>query len=394
MEWMININKLTPEQRFFFETEFDVTNRNKSNHWVQGPVGSGKTVVLVHTINKVFANNPNTNACIVVFTYALIDLLKTGLSDELKSKIPIFTYPNFRNHYTSYDIIFVDEVQDISSDVLTLLRTRSNQLIIAGDSVQSIYDEGCSPYQISQLTDTKPYQLKTIHRLTNKIIQIASKYLEQPDLLLSAPRGRLANIDVVKYVAKNIDEEVRYVYSKAKEFAQQGYSTAILLPKHIEITNFLDAVCLLEGIEKWNWPPVRRGRNDNTNAYNEFNYYTKERGVPIQYLGNKYGSLQSAYDDNIINVMTYHSSKGLDFQAVFLPFLSINLEIWRSDPIREKTLFFVALTRSRQSLFLSYSGFPHPFIEMIPEDLLMIDGRKDDSNSNDDELFNKDDLPF
>ena len=393
MEWMININKLTPEQRFFFETEFDATNKNKSNHWIQGPVGSGKTVILVHTINKVFANNPNTNACIVVFTYALIDLLKTGLSEELKSKIPIFTYPNFRNHYTSYDIIFVDEVQDISSDVLTLLRTRSNQLIIAGDSVQSIYDEGCPPYQISQLTETKPYQLKTVHRLTNKIIQIASKFLQSPDLLLNAPRGRLANIDVVKYIAKDFNEEVKYIYKKAKEFAQQGYSTAILLPMRNEIIKFFDTVCTIEGIEKQYWT-AWGNRNEHIQEYNHFNEYVKSKGLPIQYLGSDAGSLQHAYDDNIINVMTYHSSKGLDFQSVFLPFLSNELVIWRNDSLREKTLFYVALTRSRQNLFLSYSGFPHPFVELIPKDLLMVNGNTEESGNNDDLLFNRDDLPF
>ncbi|MBK9097517.1 MAG: hypothetical protein IPM14_05185 [bacterium] len=397
MEWMININKLIPEQRYFFENEFDATNGDRNNHWIQGPVGSGKTVVLVHTINKIFESNPRIKACIVVFTYALIDMLRTGLSEAIKSRIPIFTYPEFSRTTDNYDIIFVDEVQDIRADVLSHLRNYSNQLIVAGDSVQSIYDDGCPPYQISQLTNTKPYQLRTVHRLTNKIIQIASNFLDDPDLLLSAPRGRLANVDVVKYVSENISEEVRFVYSKAKEFAEQGYSTAILLPKHTEITKFLDEVCAIEEIDYYDWPAPHRGRNASQ-EYEGFNSYVSSMGFPIQYLGNSFGSLQRAYDENLINVMTYHSSKGLDFQAVFLPFLSDSLEIWRNDPLREKTLFFVALTRSRQNLFLSYSDDPHHLMLRIPAELLMLEGTDNDFGSGDDSeddfLYNKDDLPF
>lgn len=398
MEWMININRLTAEQRQFFEKEFSVNNRIKTNHWIQGPVGSGKTVVLVHTINKTFENNPRIRACIVVFTHALIDLLKTGLSDQIKSRIPIFTYPEFSRTINTYDIIFVDEVQDIKADVLSQLRAQSNQLIVAGDSAQSIYDDGCPPHLISELTRTKPYELKTVHRLTNKIIQIASIFLEDPDSLLSAPRGRLANVDVVKKEFEDISDEVKYVYSKAKEFAEQGYSTAILLPKHIEITKFLDKVCAIEEINPFEWPTVRRGGYSSPKEYEKFNEYVLSLGLPIQYLGNSFGSLQRAYDQNLINVMTYHSSKGLDFQAVFLPFLSDSLEIWRTDQSRERTLFFVALTRSRQNLFLTYSGYPHPLLEEIPEELLSSDESDFNVDLDDeldkDNLFNNEDLPF
>lgn len=398
MEWMININRLTAEQRRFFENEFNVNDRNKTNHWIQGPVGSGKTVVLVHTINKTFENNPRIRACIVVFTHALIDLLKTGLSDQIKSRIPIFTYWEFSRITNTYDIIFVDEVQDIKAEILLLLRSRSNQLIVAGDSAQSIYDDGCPPNLISKLTETKPYELKTVHRLTNKIIQIASIFLEDPDSLLSAPRGRLASVDVEKKEFEDISNEVKYVYSKAKEFAEQGYSTAILLPQHREITKFLDEVCAIEDIENYNWPTVRRRANTSPKDYEVFNDYVLSFGLPIQYLGNSFGSLQRSYDQNLINVMTYHSSKGLDFQAVFLPFLSDSLEIWRGDQSRERTLFFVALTRSRQNLFLTYSGYPHSLLEEIPEELLSSDGS--DFNFNPDDDFDEDnsseidDLPF
>jgi superfamily I DNA/RNA helicase len=48
-----------------------------------------------------------------------------------------------------------------------------------------------------------------------------------------------------------------------------------------------------------------------------------------------------------IIVMTYHSSKGLDFDNVFLPFLNNSLFI---SPYNEETLFMVAITRSKKNL--------------------------------------------
>jgi superfamily I DNA/RNA helicase len=86
----------------------------------------------------------------------------------------------------------------------------------------------------------------------------------------------------------------------------------------------------------------------------------------LQYLGSKYGSLKSAETSSQVFLMTYHSSKGLDFEAVFLPRLHESLEIWRDDNERAKTLFFVALTRSRRDLYLTYTGKPHRFVQKIP----------------------------
>jgi DNA helicase-2/ATP-dependent DNA helicase PcrA len=71
--------------------------------------------------------------------------------------------------------------------------------------------------------------------------------------------------------------------------------------------------------------------------------------------------------------MTYHSAKGLDFPFVFLPHLTrttgLNAFKGGSD-LEERRLFFVAATRARERLYLSYHGSPHRFIDEIPEELL------------------------
>ena len=51
-------------------------------------------------------------------------------------------------------------------------------------------------------------------------------------------------------------------------------------------------------------------------------------------------------------LMTYHSAKGIDFDKVFMPFKN---QVPDSMSEIEKTLLMVAMTRSRQDLYISYT---------------------------------------
>nr|WP_241879272.1 3'-5' exonuclease [Psychrobacter sp. PraFG1]UNK06018.1 hypothetical protein MN210_04805 [Psychrobacter sp. PraFG1] len=74
----------------------------------------------------------------------------------------------------------------------------------------------------------------------------------------------------------------------------------------------------------------------------------------------------------IVFIMTYHSSKGLDFDTVYVPQLTINKQIvlphvLEKSPGLHQRLLFVAVTRSRKDLFLTYSGkAPHKYITDLP----------------------------
>ena len=75
----------------------------------------------------------------------------------------------------------------------------------------------------------------------------------------------------------------------------------------------------------------------------------------------------------MVYLMTYHSAKGLDFANVFLPHLTegISLEPMKgASDEQERRIFFVAATRARERLYLSFHAEPHRFIEDIPADLL------------------------
>ena len=75
-----------------------------------------------------------------------------------------------------------------------------------------------------------------------------------------------------------------------------------------------------------------------------------------------------------VNLLTYHRSKGLEFDAVFLPrLLAGELPFKRgraeADPAEERRLLYVGITRARRSLFLSWpreaKSSPSPFLREL-----------------------------
>ena len=87
--------------------------------------------------------------------------------------------------------------------------------------------------------------------------------------------------------------------------------------------------------------------------------------------------------------MTVHASKGLEFKYVFVtgleaglfPHARSNERETPEDREEERRLFYVALTRAKEKLFLSYADYrtifgsrginiPSQFISDIPENLL------------------------
>ena len=93
--------------------------------------------------------------------------------------------------------------------------------------------------------------------------------------------------------------------------------------------------------------------------------------------------------------MTVHASKGLEFKFVFVtgledglfPHERQNESQSGEDREEERRLFYVALTRAKEKLFLSFANFrtifgsrninaPSEFISDIPADLLEKEGEK------------------
>jgi superfamily I DNA/RNA helicase len=98
----------------------------------------------------------------------------------------------------------------------------------------------------------------------------------------------------------------------------------------------------------------------------------------LQFLGSNNGSLPESDTKRLCYLMTYKSAKGLDFNSVFVPNLNDRMSFEDGKPLSlsrdewQRKFFFVALTRSRRDLFISYHGNPHPYIDEMPKDDILI----------------------
>lgn len=82
-----------------------------------------------------------------------------------------------------------------------------------------------------------------------------------------------------------------------------------------------------------------------------------------------------AYQPDAVTLTTLHGAKGLEFSTVFLTgvrkgLLPLEAPGRQTDAQEERRLFYVGMTRARDTLLLIHSGEPSPFLSDIPAELL------------------------
>ena len=357
MSWMIRADQLDNEQEHFVFEEV----KDKGNKWLQGFPGTGKSVLLIHLILDKIEEDPNIFICVVVFTNALKDMFSAAMKE---SGIPygnvyLTTYHQFIKENFKYEYIFCDEVQDLPQTVLEKMKARTKQLIVAGDANQSIYEE--DPYShekvikvsnLNNIINAKPYELETIHRLTKSIIKSVSFLLPEMNIESAKSSRKTEDTSIRLVKGESETQEIEYILDEAKKAIDNDESTVILLPSHKDIADFIEIVLSLNNQNIDEIPKNRWNKVD----YNKINSLFESNHINLQYLGNGYGDLYNANKSGKIIFMTYHSSKGLDFDNVFLPFISRDFENLYISVELKKTLFMVGMTRSKKNLYLTYAG--------------------------------------
>lgn len=373
MAWMIREDQLDPDQREFINVESQRT----GNIWVKGFAGSGKSVLLIHSLMNTLQREPNSKVVVLVFTHALKDMFEIGISElkpyyRINRNIPVKTYYDFvDNENVNYDYIFCDEVQDLPSKVLYAMNNRATKIIVAGDSNQSIYqsdpkwfEKVVEPSQIGEIISARSFPLNYIHRLTRSIISAVQSLLPGMNILSGRQDFTPVNVDIRLCEADDIKDEVKYVYQEAQKGVNVNEKSIILLPTHNSIITFFQTLLEVNGKLQWTFKPIgfdtNKPREKQRPDYEDLNRHLKSQNLKIQYVGNNQGSFSSAENNKDIIVMTYHSSKGLDFDNVFLPFLNNSLYI---SPYNADTLFMVAITRSKKNLYLTYNGYTHNLVD-------------------------------
>lgn len=370
---MVEINDLDAVQARAIENIID---NQDENHWVKGFAGSGKTIVLTHVLKRLATARPPVKVCFATFTHALKDLIESGLTETELNRIDISTFNGLGKMRNDYDLVVADEMQDIPSRVLPTLAKKSDILVIAADLDQSIYRSACSVSELNAaIKPAKEHQLREIHRINENVFEIATSVYTDAKVV-SQTTVRQDDEQARMYEGVSMRDEFVTMYEEAVRVSAKESPSAVLLPSKALLDKFISTIAIANSYT--GTPPSvkdseRPEIGEQADPFKEINAYLKKNKSPLQVFGGGSGSLYDSDTKKMVYLMTYHSAKGLDFANVFLPHLTedVSLEPMKgASDDQERRLFFVATTRARERLYLSYHDEPHRFLVEIPDYLL------------------------
>ncbi len=297
---------------------------------VKGCAGSGKSLIALHRVKQIQKKNVGT-FYFILFTNTLKQYMKDGIHELELDSSRVVNYDEWKVlPQKKADFIIVDEVQDFSEDIIMQFQSSAlKALSLFGDSAQQIYSfrlaKPLSMEDIASITSIPSNELSFNHRLPKKIARFAELISDSDDIL--ADRCRNEGNELPKILEfNNLIEQ---------------------LDKIIEIVNNrqLDDVGILFQLNK-----------DVKKAKEYFDF--KNFQVEAKFNNN----MDLDFSNQLPKLTTYHSSKGLQFESVFIP----DCENLFDD---NKNALYVAITRSYQSLFIMHSGALSKFFDNIPSNL-------------------------
>ena len=322
-----------------------VINKKTDNSYiVKGCAGSGKSILALWKAKQIQDEGKGT-FLYVVYTKSLKQYMNDGV---IQVGLPEKNVVNYDACFSwrkedngsfvrggwkmgNYDYIILDEAQDFSREDIELLKSKVNKaFLIYGDTAQQLYKfikekETVSMEDIQYFTKYPLEQLVFNHRLPKKIARLA-QYLN----------------------SENDDLEERCKKEGTKKPKILQYQT--IKAQYDEI------ISLIQNKNMGDVGILFRNNEEVKKAYN----YFKDHNMNVE---AKYGDFMNLdFNSDNPKLMTYHSSKGLQFEDVFLPECTVEGE-------EDRNPLYVAITRSYSSLYIMHSGNLSSFFDAVPNDV-------------------------
>ena len=309
-----------------------INKKTDKSYIVKGCAGSGKSILALWKAKQIQDENRGTYMYIV-FTKALMQYMADGIREVGISQRNVDYHWHWVNRAgcPSADYIIVDEAQDFSKEDIELFKSRAKKaLLLYGDSAQQLYTfiqdkKTVSMEDIQYFTKYPVEQLVFNHRLPKKVARVA-QYLnsESDELEERCTEEGTEKPKILEYPT-----------------LEKQYDTIIDLiqNKHMEDVGILF-----------------RQNDEVEEAYR----YFQEHGVNVEAKYGRFMDLDFTSDNP--KLMTYHSSKGLQFENVFLPDCTVEDD-------ENRNPLYVAVTRTYRSLYILHSGNLSSLFDDVPEDL-------------------------
>ncbi len=349
---------------------------------LKGPSGCGKTLILVHKALFLLCYNPAvTSILFVCFNITLVRYIKRMLAqkqvpmgengvsvmhfyelcdrvtgdkvdyegqDQDYYQIVLDDATENSKTYRKYDAILIDEGQDFSDDMFTvvmnLLNPATDILTIALDEKQNIYSRTRNWKELGIHARGRTHTIKYIYRSTNELTEFAACFAVDDEETPESGQPRQGSLfpgyfdyhgpnpAIEKY--KNLDELLSFIADEINHLVTEKQyplsEIAVLYTKRKVTAHEVDSL------------PAMIGR--------ALDY----RGVLYDWVSEDYRAKKS-YDvtTDSVTVSTIHSVKGFDYAAVFVVGLDfLDQGRWTAEQINR--LAYVAITRARFRLYTPY----------------------------------------
>ncbi|MCC5803786.1 3'-5' exonuclease [Rossellomorea vietnamensis] len=252
----------------------------------------------------------------------------------------------------TYDAILIDEGQDFESSwfelVSGLLNPETKSLLLVEDRAQSIYKRKRSYLQDMGLSFQGRSKVLSInYRNTAQVVKFAWDFYKTHSSLknkvvtrefegeIIAPQStRRKGIEPAIIKKGDFHQEARFVARQIKKLNEE---------KHVPFSEML----ILYRIKK----------SFSTSYIDILKRELQKEQIDYFWLTENSESKRSfEKDDNRVKISTIDSSKGLDFQAVFIVNVDNMPFALEEDVEREVSLLYIGMTRAKEYLCLSYSG--------------------------------------
>jgi len=263
--------------------------------------------------------------------------------DELPLKaLDFFATSSGRQWIAGIKWLFIDEFQDINDTQYNFIRTLHSlgaTITIVGDDAQNIYSwrGSCVDYILNfhaKFPDVADFQLSTNYRSTAAVVAVANSImryiptLDHKELMSPAPNTSQGDRPTVQYFARTSEER-----DWVCESACKADGTTVILSKFNSVLYAYEAALL-------------------------------KLGARVRFVEGQDAQPGTIY------LSTFHGSKGLEWDNVFL--VRMNDEVFPQQKdddavLQERRLFYVAVTRARKQLTLSYSRNPKSLSRLIRE---------------------------
>lgn len=341
-DWMIRESELDDDQVKVLMATLD------KSCIVSGCAGSGKSVLALIKAQRIQRERDNDYQ-IIVFTKALCRYMNEGR--KALGLTEQFTY-----HYDwqkkrsrpQSKYVIVDEIQDFSkAEIQEFIRATKANFFFFGDSAQSIYNgmkqnDGTIKetipvddirMMIPEARGAKTFSLYRNYRLPKPVARVVQSVGVDLDAYDEATYKSSEN-ELPRFLAYgNEDAQVAAISRIIKD--SELTDVAILLPHNDDVKRIYDKLTSLGG----NYELKYNDRKDFRNGQESLDFSTTNP-----------------------KVMTYHSAKGLQFEAVFIPIVE---KYPVADTELDRKALYVAMTRTYRYLYVLYSGsLPSPLKEV------------------------------